>query len=543
MKIETFNADLQRTIRLLPGYDPFAQAGDRYEFCEDSAAYAIEFIETCCTFVEGPKGGQPFVLEPWQAAIFANLWGWREISTGHRRYREALVFIPRGNGKTEIAALVVCLFMFLDHERGARLYSSAAEADQARLCFDRVAGMIRNEPLMRDRAEIFKYTITAGDKSYKYLSAAAGTKHGFNVQLVVNDELHAHKTAELTEVLMTGMGKRPNPFCIHLTTSDYEREGSICNEKHDYAGKVRDGIIDDPAFLPVIYEASREDDWTSPDVWAKANPNLGVSVPVDYIERECKRAKSDPLYENTFKRLHLNIRTEQAERLLPIEKWDGCAVESLPDLAGCRCWCGLDIGSTGDFTAFCAVFPEGDSFYAMPIFWIPESASDRRRERLGPQYLAWERAGVLRITPGDEVDYARVEADIVEFAEQYAVQEIAADRLFQGAQLVQNLGERHGFAVVAHGMGYLSMAAPTKAFLERVGNRTLVHDGNPVLRWMVSNLMGKQDEAGNFKPDKKHSGDKIDGVVALIMGLGRAEMLGLTGSAYEDHGVFYASEV
>jgi phage terminase large subunit-like protein len=265
---DVISLDLQRTIRLLPGYDPFAQAGDCW-FDEEAARHHIEFVEACCTHVKGELAGKPLLLEPWQKAIFANLYGWKRPD-GTRRYRECLVFIPRGNGKTILAAALVCDGLYLEEEPGAELYSSAAESDQARLCFGVVTGMIRNEPEMERRAELFKYSIVVGDKSYKALTAQAGSKHGFNVQLLVNDELHAHKTPELTEVLMTGTGKRRQPLVVHLTTSDYEREGSICNEKHDYATKVRDGLIEDPAFLPVIYEATKEDDWTDPKVWCLA---------------------------------------------------------------------------------------------------------------------------------------------------------------------------------------------------------------------------------------------------------------------------------
>ncbi len=535
MSTATINLDWQRTIRLLPGYDPFAQAGDCW-FDEGAASYVVEFVETCCTHVKGALAGKPLLLEPWQKALYGNLYGWKRPDKT-RRYREALVFVPRGNSKTTMGAAMVCVGLYLGDEPGAELYSSAAEREQARLCFEVVSGMIRNETQMSNRAELYKYSIVVGDKIYKALSAQAGSKHGFSPQLIVNDELHAHPTPELTEVLMTGTLKRRQPLTVHLTTSDYEREGSICNDKHDYACKVRDGLIEDPAFLPVIYEASREDDYTDPKVWAKANPNLGVSVPLEYMERECKRAKDDPLFENTFKRLHLNIRTEQAERLLPVERWDACEGE-LPDLRGMKCWAGLDLGATRDFTAFVPVFPLDDGRFAIkPIFWIPEATAMRRKEKLGPVYQVWERAGALRLTPGNEIDYTLIEKEIAAFCIEHDMQEIAADRLFQGAQIMQNLYEKHGITIFEHGQGFLSMASPTRAFLEHVGNGKIVHDGNPVMRWMISNLTGKQDEAGNWKPDKKRSAEKIDGPVGAIMGLTRAIIGGEAESVYEERGV------
>jgi len=524
---------LSEVIRLLPGYDPYAQAGDCV-FNEQTAATVIEFVETYCTHVKGALGGQPLRLEPWQKAVFANLYGWKHPD-GTRRYREAFVFVPRGNSKTTMAAAIVMIHLYMDTEHGAELYSAAAERDQARLCFDIVSGMIRNQPELEAETKLFRYSVVVGDKSYKALSAQAGSKHGFSPQLVVNDELHAHRTPELTEVLMTGTLKRRQPLTVHLTTSDYEREGSICNEKHEYAGKVRDGIIDDPAFLPVIYEASREDDWTSPDMWRKANPNYEVSVPHEYLARECQRARDDPTYENTFKRLHLNIRTEQLDRLLPVEQWDACR-GTVPDVVGQPCWCGLDIGATSDFTAFVAVFRVGERYTLKPIFWIPEQTAAKRRERMGASFLAWERAGLLRITPQGAIDFARVEADIMEFAAEHPIRELAADP-WNAQQIMQRLQETHGLTVVEHRQGFASMGFPTRTFLDAVVGGRIVHDGNPIMRWMVSNLTGKQDEAGNWKPDKKKSAEKIDGVVALIMALGRAVLAEQAPkrSFYEEH--------
>jgi phage terminase large subunit-like protein len=465
--------------------------------------------------------GQQLELQPWQRAIFANLAGWVRPN-GTRRYREALVFVPRGNGKTCLAAALLCWGLFLDPEPGAELYSSAAEREQARLCFDAVAGMIRNEPLMEQRAELFKYSIVVGDKSYKALSADAGSKHGFNVQLLVNDELHAQKTPELTEVLMTGMGKRRQPLVAHLTTSDYEREGSICNTKYDYACKVRDGQIEDPSFLPVIYEAGKDDDWTDPEVWAKANPNLGVSVPLDYLERECKRAQEDPAYENTFKRLHLNIRTEALSRWITSQKWDACRADiHLEDFAGEPCYTALDLASTQDFNAFAVVFKRDGKFFVFLFFWVPEeTAAKRERERRIP-YSVWARDGHLTLTPGDVSDPETIHQDINALIDKYKlnVREVAVDRMFQGLSQ--------------------GMIPPTKVAKDAILGGTLQHDGNPVLRWMMSNVVVHPGEGKEY-PMKDKSADKIDGAVVLVMAVGRADLAPVVGpSYYETHDDFF----
>ncbi|WP_455387465.1 terminase large subunit [Petrachloros mirabilis] len=532
------NFELEKAIRCLPGYDPFAQAGDCV-FDPDRAEYVIEFVEKCCTHVRGALKGKPLLLESWEKGIFGNLYGWYQPD-GRRRYREALIFIPRGNAKTTLAAAITNVHLFLEAEGsplgntgGAELYSSAAERDQARLCFEIVAGMIRQEPLMAERAQIYKYSVVVGDKSYKALSAMAGSKHGFSPQLVVNDELHAHKTAELTEVLMTGQGKREEPLCVHLTTSDYEREGSICNQKHDYACKVRDGVINDPAFLPVIYEASKDDDWTDVKIWKKANPNFGVSVPEDYLRRECERAKEDPSYENTFKRLHLNIRTEAFNRWISSEKWDACRGEVfLEGFAGQPCWAGLDLASTQDFNAFVLVFKRDGKFYAIPKFWVPEETAEKReRERRIP-YSVWARDGWLKLTEGDVSDPDTIHADIIALIEKYKlnVREIAVDRMFQGMDLIRRLAA-DGFEAFAHGQGSMGMIPPTKTTKDAILGSELVHDGNPVLRWMMSNVVVHPGEAKEY-PMRDKSADKIDGVVAMIMAVGRADFAPVQKKSY-----------
>lgn len=532
MATATINFELAKTARLIPGYDPFATAGNCV-FDEERAQFAIDFIQECCSHVKGALARTKFHLEPWERAIIANLFGWLRPD-GTRRYREAFVFLPRKNGKTTLIATIIAYMLYCDGEAGAELYSAAADRDQARLVFEQVRGMISNDPDLLARAKVYQHSVVVGDSSYKAISAEAGTKHGFHSHLIVIDELHAQPTRELVDVLMTSTGARTQPLVIHITTSDFERP-SICNEKHDYASKVRDGIIEDVAFLPVIYEASRDDDWKDPKTWAKANPNLGVSVSEEYLARECQRAQDSPAYENTFKRLHLNIRTEQDVRWLQMDRWDACnAPIDLAALKGRECYCGLDLATTTDIAALVLAFKDDDGRYVLvPRFWVPRDRAVQREKRDRVPYVQWIREGWITATEGDAVDYATVERDILELSKQYKIVEIAADP-WNATQVLQSLAGE-GLNVFEHRQGYVSMSSPTKEFEKAVLTGNVVHGGNPVLRWMASNVTVETDASANLKPSKKKSTEKIDGIVAAIMAVGRASMATDTTSYYETH--------
>lgn len=519
---------------LLPGYDPIATAGDCW-FDAKAAENAIEFIEECCRHVKGELAGTPLVLQDWQRAFVGCLFGWKRTD-GTRRYREALLYIPRKNGKTALAAAIVCLVLFTDQEPGAECYSAAAEREQARLCFEPVVSMIRAEPEMNNRAKIFKYAVTVGDSSYKAISAEAGSKHGFNTHLLINDELHVHRTSELTDVLLTSMGARKQPLAVHLTTADYHRPESVCNLKHDYASKVRDGILPDQSFLPVIYQASPDDDWQDEATWAKANPNLGVSIDIDYLRRECRKAIEQPTYENTFKRLHLNIITEQDVRFLQMEKWDKCHAEesitpqiveeggyrSVESLVGQVCCAGLDLSTTTDLTCLSLVFPQETGYRVLPFFFAPRERAIQREKRDRVPYLTWARQGFIELTEGDVVDYGMIRRRINELREHYDIREIACDR-WNAAQIIQDLGN-DGFTMVEFGQGMASMSGPTKELEKQVIAGTLDHGSHPVLRWNASNVTVEKDAADNYKPNKAKSTGRIDGIVATIMGLDRSSV-------------------
>lgn len=538
------SSHLEDVIRLIPGYDPFAMAGDCW-FDEDAAQLAIDFFQHpqdgCLRHVEGGLAGELFKLEPWQQAIIANLFGWKRIDDKGRevrRYREAFIYVPRKNGKTPLAAGICNYVLFCDQEPGAQIYSAAAEREQASLIFRHAKGMVEREPVLNSRAKIFggvghrSITLRDDDASvYKVLSADADTKHGGNSHLVVIDELHAQPNRDLVDVLQTSLASanRKQPMLIHITTADFDRE-SICNEKHSYACKVRDNGGDpakpgyDPSFLPVIYEASTEDDWTTEEVWAKANPNIGVSVSLDYLRRECKRAEETPTYQNTFKRLHLNIKTTNDAVFLDMAKWDGLPdAPSLEAFAGRPCYGGLDLSTTTDLTAFVLVFPPeeaGGVWDWLPFLWIPRENAERRQRIDRVPYVTWLDQKFVRSTEGNVIDYDVVRKDINALGKLYDIQKIARDRWNATQITTQLMGD--GFEVADWGQGFASMTAPTKELEKLVMSGRLSSDRNPAIRWMAGNTAVETDAAGNLKPSKKKSTDRIDGMVALIMALGIA---------------------
>ncbi len=306
-------------LRLIPGYDPIGTANGAW-FDAKAAQLALDFFPECLRHIEGDLADKPFVLQPWQQSFVANLIGWkRKDESGRtvRRYRETLLYVPRKNGKPPLAAGVALLIFFTDPERGQQDYIAASDREQAGLLFRHCKGMVEREPALSDRCRIYGGNAAGGqsrsivreqDGSFlRIVSADAESKHGGNTHLAIVDELHAQPNRDLVDVLQTSMASanRPQPLLICITTADYDRP-SICNEKHGYASKVRDGIIQDPSFLPCIYEAGREDKLTDEAVWRKANPNLGVSVSLDFLKRETQRAKDTPAYENTVRQLHLN---------------------------------------------------------------------------------------------------------------------------------------------------------------------------------------------------------------------------------------------
>lgn len=501
----------------------------------------INFFEAQLRHSKGNWAGRPLILEPWAKRLLGDVFGTLR-EDGQRQYRRVYIEIPRKNGKSTIAAGVALYLLMADGEPGAEVYSAASDRAQAAIVFEIARSMVEASPILSAELKVYRNTILHPKTSstYKVISAEAYSKHGFNAHGIIFDELHAQPSRDLWDVLCTSTGARRQPLIWAITTAGFDRE-SICWEQHEYARQVMDGIIEDETFYPFIAAADEDDDWTDPEIWRKANPNLGVSVSEEYLSQECDRAQNTPSYQNTFRRLHLNQWTAQNNRAVNMLHWNECGKEiEQGDLIGRECYIGIDLASTTDITAAVIVFPpsEPDGDYITDaMFWIPgENVIEKgRRDRV--DYSAWIRNGYIIATPGNVVDYDLIRAWINDYTENYRTMEIAFDP-WNATQLVTQL-HGDGFTMVPIRQGMPSLTSPTKQMLALVEGHRLNHQNNPVLRWMADNLEVTSDAAGNIKPDKSTSRAKIDGMVALIMAIDRATRHAGSVSVYETSEVLF----
>ncbi|MCS8609774.1 terminase large subunit [Limosilactobacillus fermentum] len=493
---------------------------------KDAADFAVSFIKCLC-HTKGTWAGKPFELIDWQEKIIRDIFGILKPD-GYRQFNTAYVEIPKKQGKSELAAAVALLLCCADGEERAEVYGCAADRQQAAIVFDVAADMVRMNPALKKRCKILasqkRLIYEPTNSFYQVLSADAYSKHGFNVSGVIFDELHTQPNRKLYDVMTKGSGDaRTQPLYFLITTAGND-ENSICYQVHQKAIDIMKGRKHDSRFYPVIYGASQDEDWSSPEVWKKANPSLGITVKMEKVKDAFNSAKENPAEENTFRQLRLNQWVKQDVRWMPMDKWDDCAFPVDPDgLRGRDCYGGLDLSSTTDITAFVLAFPprdDSEGYTLLPYFWIPENNVDLRVRRDHVPYDIWKQQGYLQTTEGNVVHYGFIEHFIDDLGKKYHIREIAFDR-WGAVEMVQNL-EGMGFTVVPFGQGFKDMTPPTKELMRLTLEKKIAHGGHPVLRWMMDNIYIRTDPAGNIKPDKAKSTEKIDGVVATIMGLDRA---------------------
>lgn len=512
-----------------------------FEFRHDKAEHICRFIELL-PHTKGKWAGTKIVLEPWQIFILTTVFGWYNKATGTRRFRCAYIEVPRKNAKSTLSSGVALYMLTADREPGAEVYSAATTREQARIVFNDAKKMAEREPEFRRRfgVRLFAHSIaeSLNDSMFSSLSAEGSTLDGLNVHFASVDELHAHRTRAVWDVIETGMGAREQPLLWAITTAGvdrsgicYEQRAYVCNllnstlRRHDGLGyPIKGAYADDDTYFGIIYTIDDTDEWSDERCWAKANPNYGVSVYPDDIRRLAAKAIKVASARSNFLTKRLNVWVNAATAWLDMRKWDECADPSLDieDFLGEQCIAALDLASKVDLAAkaklFSRILDDGRRhFYLFVDHYLPEDAATDDRNS---QYAGWVEDGYLITTPGNVTDYDKIEEDLLEDNRRFDVSEVPYDP-FQATQLSTHMTEA-GVPMVEFRQTVLNMSEPMKELEALVLQKRLHHTGCPVLTWQMGNVIAFRDAKDNIYPRKEREENKIDGPVAGIMALARA---------------------
>jgi phage terminase large subunit-like protein len=488
----------------------------------DRALHAIAFFTDFLTL----EDGRAFILQPWQQFIVGSLFGWYTVD-GRRRFRTAYIEVGKGNGKTPMAAGMGLYGLVADEEASAEVYAAATAREQARICLEDAKKMVERSPDLLELVDVNvgSLVVRSTGSSFKPVSSEHRALDGRRVHICVLDEVQEHPDAMVVDKMAAGVKGRRNPLIIEITNSGFNRE-SVAWRHHAYSEQVLVGVEVNESWFGYVCGLDAGDSWQDEKVWLKANPNIGVSITADYLRQQVQEAIGIPAKQNIVRRLNFCEWTEGSTLWIDMAVWDSGA-GSVPDslLVGKPCFAGLDLSNTTDLSALALLWALEDGRYALRLrFWMPEANVQKRVQSDHVPYDVWIRDGFVEATPGNVVDHEVIRRRILEDAARHALKELAFDRYASSwliTQLQQEWGQ-HGPQVVPFGQGFVSMNSPTKEFETLILSGRLLHGGNPVLRWMMTNVCIAEDPAGNVKPHKGKSVERIDGIPAALMALGRA---------------------
>jgi phage terminase large subunit-like protein len=539
-------------------------------FNREKAAHAVKFFSFLKLWKGKEYKGKEFVLAPHFIFITWVLMGWYRTD-GKRRFRKAYIEMARKGAKTTYAGGLGAYFFIADGEQGSEIYTAAVTRDQAKLVWTNIVNLTKSSGFAKKITYLTNsISIESTNSKCEPLSSDAKSLDGLDTHFASLDELHAHPTREVHDLVSDSIGARSQPMIVIITTAGFNQTG-ICYETREYLTQILKGTIQDDSFFGIIYtldvakdwpdlkgkkDADKEgvtieDDWTDEDTWIKAAPGLigitasgkkygiddnGEPIPGYMTKLEDMRDKARiaiqmPSAQNNFLTKRLNIWTQQENRWIDLAQWDRNNVRPVKedDLSGKLCVGGIDLSSVSDLTIWSMLFPDAEDKDLVDILirvWCPEARLHDSKNKYREQYQAWQKRGYLLTTEGDAMDYDFIRAKIVEDSLKFNIDSISVDRLFQGYEFSQKLdvelgGTEKAPKVIACGMGFLSMAGPCQEFERRLLINKLNHGGNPILRWMADNVSVKTDPAGNKKPDKATSQGKIDGIIGILLGLDR----------------------
>lgn len=512
--------------------DDLERADSPWVFDTQQADRAVSFIETLPhTKDKWLARGELLTLEPWQRFVVASIFGWVDPESGLRRFREAYLEVPRKNGKSHLAAGVGLKCFLADGVTGAEVYSGATTQIQALEVFRPAKIMLQRKRKLRLLAGVTvnaKNLSVARDGSrFEPLIGTPGD--GASPSCAIVDEFHEHDSPDLYDTMMTGMGAREQPLMFVITTAGVN-VGGPCYEKRVEIQRILDGTIQSDRTFGIIYSIDEGDDWKDPATWAKANPNLGVSVQREYLEAQVAQAIRLPSKQNNVLCKHFNVWTGAKAAWLNMEQWRACGDSTLrrEDFRTDPCYVGLDLATRIDIAARVDVFTRNidgkTHYFAFPKMYLPESALMAAKN--AQIYSGWAIAGHIEVMQGDEVDFSAVQAEMLNLHTGADVREVAYDP-WQSTQLAQALREE-GVETVEFRHIVGNMSPPMRELEAAIASGRFHHNDNPCLNWMAANVVAKPDKKDNLYPNKELPENKIDGMVALIMAMGRAMMTDYT---------------
>ena len=486
----------------------------------EAAEYMIEYTKLC-KHTKGQWAGTPFIMAPWQRFVAGELFGWKYKETGFRRFNLAFIEIPKKNGKSTFLATIGIYMLHGDGEPGAEIFALASQRDQAKIVFNQAKAMVRRSSDLRREIAVYQHHmyITEADAVFEPLASDVDTVDGRNPHANIVDELHRHKSRYLWDLVENTMVARTQPLSVAITTAGDDLTG-VCYEQHNYALGILEGNYKNDNYFCYVATPEEGYDWKDETQWRKLNPNMGISVDINEMRRTFKKAHAITAQSSAFRRYRLNEWTNEAGRWLSMEYWHKCKGEiDLDQLKGMSCWGGLDLALTFDMTAFVLVFEAHELTYVVPKYYVPEDNLVYRSEHDKLPYDAWRDDGYLIATPGNVTDMEFVKRDILDAAEKYQLQGLGYDP-YKATQLAVQLQDE-GVPMVEMRQGPMTLNEPMLQLEARIMNRTLVHTDHPILNWNASNVVTRSNVQGAMAPDRAKSREKIDGIVALIMAIGR----------------------
>jgi len=497
-------------------------------FDVDVANTWLDFFPAVLKHSKGKWAGKPFELLTWEKFVIWNLFGFKR-EDGTRRFRTSYIRIAKKNGKTTLAAGIGLGLMVVDGEAGAEIYSAATKMEQAKLSWDEAKKMVRKSPDLQKYVTEYANELIMPSTESKFvpLGADAKTLDGPNPHGILIDELHAHKSSDVWDILTQGTDAREQPLLFAVTTSGYNING-IAHDQDVYLINILEGIYEDDSYFGVIYTLDEGDDWQDEKNWYKANPGLGVCIKLDSMREKFRKAVRSIGEQNAFLCKRMNLWTTQQKKFIDMNAWAKCGgVIDIDTLIGKPCLNAVDMSTCKDITADLKLFdlPDGKTFIHTRFYCPKDTAIKRSNEDKVP-YLKWAAEGWITLTDGNVIDHEFIRGQIRKDHQTYNVEAMAFDpwnfesdrqELIKPTDGSQPLDESK---IIEFKQTIANMSAPTKEVESNILSGKYVHNNNPVLTWMMNNVAVYTDPNENIRPVKNKSFERIDGVVALIMATG-----------------------